>query len=51
LAPAADADPQVIPIRYPYPVNEQNVNTSNYEAAVAAIGGDEKDTKLWFDKF
>lgn len=51
LQPAADADPKVIPIRYPYPVNEQNVNTSNYDAAVAAIGGDEKDTKLWFDKF
>lgn len=51
LLPAADADPQVIPVRYPYPVNEQNVNTTNYKAAADAIGGDEKETKLWFDKF
>ena len=51
LLPAADADPQVIPVRYPYPVNEQNVNASNYEVAADAIGGDEKETKLWFDKF
>jgi len=40
-----------IPLRYPYPVNEQNVNRENYEAAAAAIGGDEVDTKLWWDKF
>jgi Starch-binding associating with outer membrane len=41
----------VIPLRYPYPVNEQNVNRLNYEAAAAAIGGDDVDTKLWWDKF
>jgi len=40
-----------IPLRYPYPVNEQNVNRANYEAAAAAIGGDEVTTKLWWDKF
>ena len=40
-----------IPLRYPYPVNEQNVNTVNYEAAAAAIGGDDVTTKLWWDKF
>jgi hypothetical protein len=51
LEPAADANPQIIPVRYPYPVNEQNVNTSNYNAAADAIGGDGIDTKLWFDKF
>lgn len=39
-----------IPVRYPYPVNEQNVNTKNWEQAAAAIGGDEVDTKLWWDK-
>jgi hypothetical protein len=50
LDPAADADPQIIPVRYPYPVNEQNVNTTNYNAAADAIGGDETGTKLWFDK-
>ncbi len=50
LEPAQDAYSD-IPLRYPYPVNEQNVNRANYEAAAAAIGGDEVSTKLWWDKF
>ena len=37
------------PLRFPYPVNEQNVNRQNYEAASAAIGEDVVETKLWFD--
>jgi hypothetical protein len=48
LDPASDALSD-IPVRYPYPVNEQNVNTENYEAASAAIGGDDVTTKLWWD--
>ena len=50
LAAAVDAV-STIPKRYPYPVNEQNVNRANYEAAAAAIGGDVVATKLWWDKF
>lgn len=50
LLPAHDALSD-IPVRYPYPVNEQNVNRVNFEAASAAIGGDDVSTKLWFDKF
>jgi hypothetical protein len=50
LSPAVDAV-SVIPRRYPYPVNEQNVNRANYEAAAAAIGGDDVETRLWWDKF
>ena len=50
LTPAVDAQSE-IPLRYPYPVNEQNVNRLNYEAAAAAIGGDLVETKLWWDKF
>jgi len=50
LEPAHDALSD-IPVRYPYPVNEQNVNKTNYEAAAAAIGGDKVSTKLWWDKF
>lgn len=49
LSPATDAV-SAIPVRYPYPVNEQNVNRVNFEAAAAAIGGDDVETKLWFDK-
>jgi len=37
------------PVRYTYPVKEQNVNQPNYEAASSAIGGDQVETKLWFD--
>lgn len=50
LTQAVDAQSE-IPLRYPYPVNEQNVNQENYEAAAAAIGGDFVETKLWWDKF
>ncbi|MDP4264335.1 MAG: SusD/RagB family nutrient-binding outer membrane lipoprotein [Bacteroidota bacterium] len=50
LAPAVDAL-SAIPLRFPYPVNEQNVNGTNYNAAATAIGGDLVNTKLWFDKF
>ncbi len=39
-----------IPVRFTYPVSEQNLNTSNYEAASSAIGGDEVTTPLFFDK-
>lgn len=40
-----------IPLRYPYPVNEQNVNRTNFEAASDAIGGDDVTTKLWWDVY
>lgn len=40
-----------IPLRFTYPVNEQNYNTKNYNEAAAAIGGDDVSTKLWWDKF
>lgn len=39
------------PVRFTYPINEQNVNTVNYTAAASAIGGDEVTTKLFWDKF
>jgi hypothetical protein len=44
LQPAVDAV-SVIPVRYPYPVNEQNVNRINFEAASTAIGGDDVGTR------
>jgi hypothetical protein len=39
----------VIPLRFTYPVNEQNLNKSNYDAAAAKIGGDNVATKLFWD--
>lgn len=40
-----------IPVRYPYPFDENEMNEDNYNAAAEAIGGDEVSTKLWWDKF
>jgi hypothetical protein len=39
------------PVRYTYPINEQNLNKANYDDASAAIGGDKVTTKLFWDKF
>ncbi|WP_164977464.1 SusD/RagB family nutrient-binding outer membrane lipoprotein [Ancylomarina salipaludis] len=39
-----------IPVRYPYPYDENDMNEENYDAAAAAIGGDKATTKLWWDK-
>jgi hypothetical protein len=41
----------VTPLRFTYPVDEQNLNTANYDAASTAIGGDVVATKLFWDKF
>ncbi len=41
----------VFPVRFKYPKNEQNINVVNYNAAAAAIGGDDVGTYLFFDKF
>lgn len=40
-----------IPLRFTYPIPEQNLNTANFEAASASIGGNEVTTKLFWDKF
>ena len=39
------------PVRFTYPVNEQNLNSGSWKAASAAVGGDEVETKLFWDKF
>jgi len=41
----------VFPMRYTYPVQEQNLNKTNYDAASKAIGGDKVGTKLFWDKY
>jgi hypothetical protein len=40
-----------IPMRMPYPYNENNLNLANYTAAAAAIGGDVVQTKIFWDKY
>src|SRR4051812_10693887 len=39
-----------VPNRYTFPISEQTLNGANYAAAAAAIGGDSKATKLFWDK-
>lgn len=39
-----------IPFRLTYPIIEQNLNTTNYNAAASAIGGDNVGTKVFWDK-
>ncbi len=38
-----------IPLRYTYPVNEQNLNQDQYEAASSAIGGDDQQSPIFWD--
>ena len=38
-----------VPLRFTYPVNEQNLNEANYTAASEAIGGDEQQTPIFWD--
>jgi hypothetical protein len=49
LVPGVDAQ-SGIPVRYSYPISEQTINAVSYNAASAAIGGDDVATKLFFDK-
>jgi len=50
MAPAAEAV-SGYPTRYTYPVIEQTLNPTNYNAASTAIGGDLPETKLFWDKY
>lgn len=40
-----------IPVRMPYPYDEEELNPDGYAAAVAAMGGDDMSIKLFWDKF
>jgi len=50
FTPPADITYDNIPVRLTYPVSEQNLNKTQYEAAATAIGGDKLTTKLFWDK-
>jgi hypothetical protein len=47
IAPASAVSD--FPVRITYPVNEQNLNTANYNTAASSIGGDMVTTKLFWD--
>ncbi|MBA5629608.1 SusD/RagB family nutrient-binding outer membrane lipoprotein [Moheibacter lacus] len=44
---AQSGDP--VPTRYTYPLSEASLNVENYNAAASAIGGDDLNTKLFWD--
>lgn len=48
---AVPASEGQIPKRFTYPVLEQTLNKTNYQAAGTAVGGDRLKTKLFWDKF
>ncbi len=39
-----------LPIRFPYPIDEQALNLANYEAATSAIGGNSQNVAVWWDE-
>lgn len=39
------------PVRFTYPVSEQNLNKANFTTAAGTVGGDKVDAKLFWDKF
>lgn len=54
LPPAPETDDGQVPKRFPYPVNEQTLNATNWAEAVQAVNGGPDDymsTKLFWDKF
>jgi hypothetical protein len=38
-----------IPLRFPYPFTEQNLNSANYKTAAAAMGGDVVISRIFWD--
>lgn len=46
-----DGETAGVIVRLTYPVQEQNLNKENYNAASSAVGKDQITQKLWFDKF
>ena len=38
-----------IPLRIKYPLDEQTLNSGNYNAAISNQGPDLQETRLWWD--
>lgn len=52
VLPVADGmlNDQKVPVRFRYPVVVQTSNASNYADAVGRMGGDDINTKVWWEK-
>lgn len=51
LVAPVEAESNIVPLRFLYPITEQTQNGGSYTAAAAAIGGDQYNTRLFWDKF
>lgn len=40
----------VMPVRFKYPTTVVTNNNANYKKAVASMGGDDINTKVWWEK-
>lgn len=49
LTPPANMTIKDIPVRFTYPVQEQNLNKANYQSGSTSIGGDVIGTRLFWD--
>ena len=51
MAPVSSLNGGLIPVRFPYPANEQALNAANYAAAIARLGGDNSpNVAVWWDE-
>ena len=52
VMPVADGmlNNKIMPVRYRYPPAVQSTNTENYNQAVQAMGGDNINIKVWWEK-
>lgn len=41
---------KIMPVRFKYPEVVQRINSKNYKAAVESMGGDDINTKVWWEK-
>jgi hypothetical protein len=41
---------KLVPVRFRYPATVQQMNAENYRAAVGRMGGDDINTKVWWEK-
>jgi hypothetical protein len=41
---------KIMPVRFKYPASVQLNNGTNYKEAVASMGGDDINTKVWWEK-
>lgn len=49
LSAPKEAESDIVPLRFLYPIDEQTLNNESYDGAANAIGGDSYSTRLFWD--